>query len=199
MGLRMRAVVSQLGAISTSLGVLASGCGSSIEGHANPDAEADVGEGGAPADGHQDDASLDGVDRADSGPSTADAGLDSAMPDAAGRDGGSDAGSTPPSDAATDGGGNLCSTLGWCEITNTKLESVCPRPSPGGVSGCSSVIAAWSGAAADIDTNQLYIWGGGHNDYTATRLRLDPRAEDEVQRAITGVAVPPAAISTQTV
>jgi hypothetical protein len=105
------------------------------------------------------------VDRADSGPSTADAGLDATRTDAAGRDGGNDAGSTPPSDASTDGGGILCSTLGWCEITNTKLESVCPRPTPGGATGCASVITAWSGAAADIDNNQLYIWGGGHNDY----------------------------------
>lgn len=162
------AVVSHLGAMSIALGFLASGCGSSTEGRGNPDAEADVAEGSAPADGSQDDAgvdSADGVDRADSGPSNADAGLDSSRMDASGRDGGSDAGSTPPSDASTDGGGNLCSTLGWCEITNTKLESVCPRPSPGGVSGCSSVIAAWSGAAAEIDNNQLYIWGGGHDDY----------------------------------
>ena len=182
MVLRIATVVSQLGAISISLGFLASGCGSSPDGRGNADAEADVSEGGAPADGHQDDSRLDGVDRADSGPSNADAGvdgvdgadsgpsnadagLDSARVDAAGRDGVSDAGSTPPSDASTDGGGNLCSTLGWCEITNTKLESVCPRPSPGGATGCSSVIVAWSGAAADVDNNQLYIWGGGHNDY----------------------------------
>jgi hypothetical protein len=177
MVLPMSTVASHLFAISISLGFLASGCGSSTEGRGNPDAEADVGEGSATADGHHDDASVDGadgVDRADSRPSTADASLDSARVDAAGqdarvdaagRDGGSDAGSTPPADASTDGGGNLCSTLGWCEIINTKLESVCPRPSPGGATGCSSVILAWSGAAADIDSSQLYIWGGGHNDY----------------------------------
>jgi hypothetical protein len=197
MALRTPAVISPLGAISISLGFLASGCGSSNADPGNPDAVADVSEDSAPADGHRDDAGVDvmdvvdvdGVDRADSGrpnvdagldsaradasgadsgPSNADAGLDSARADASGRDGGNDArdaGSTPPSDASTDGGGSLCSTLGWCEITNTKLESVCPRPSPGGATGCSSVIVAWSGAAADIDNNQLYIWGGGHNDY----------------------------------
>jgi hypothetical protein len=199
MAVRIRAaVVSQLAAISISLGLLASGCGSSTESRGAPDAEADVAEGsapadghvgeaGPPADGHPDDTRVDGVDRADSASSNADAALDSARFDAAldagldaarvdagldaarvdapARDVGSDAGSTPPSDASTDGGGNLCSTLGWCEIANTKLESVCPRPLPGGTTGCSSVIVAWSGAAADIDNHQLYIWGGGHNDY----------------------------------
>jgi hypothetical protein len=127
MGLRL-AIVSQLGAMSISIGFLASGCGSPTESPGNPDAAADVSEGGAPADGEADDTSVDVVNR-------------------------------------PDGGGNLCTTIGWCEITNTKLESVCPRPSPGGVSGCSAVIAAWSGAAADIDDNHLYIWGGGHDDY----------------------------------
>jgi len=185
MVLRIGAVVARLGAISIALGIVASGCESSTEvggpphADAGVDAHADAGEDTAPADEHQDDARVDGVDRADSspptadaglvdradaGPSNADAGLDAARTDA-GRDGGSDAGSTPPSDASTDGGGTLCSAIGWCEIANTKLEAVCPRPSPGGVSGCSSVIAAWSGAAADIDNNQLYIWGGGHDDY----------------------------------
>jgi hypothetical protein len=91
--------------------------------------------------------------------------VDSINRDGSTRDSLGDGGLTPPSDASTDGGGTLCGALGWCEIANTKLESVCPRPSPGGVSGCSAVISAWSGAAADIDNNQLYIWGGGHDDY----------------------------------
>jgi hypothetical protein len=166
----LRIGAASVGAISVALGFLASGCESSTDVRGNSDAETDVGEGSAPSDGHQDDIGLDGadgadgVDRADSGPS-GDAGPDSARVDAAGRDGGSDVGSTPPSDASTDGGGALCSALGWCEIANTKLETICPRPSPGGVSGCSSVITAWSGAAADIDNDQLYIWGGGHDDY----------------------------------
>jgi hypothetical protein len=185
MVLRIGAVFARPFAISIAFGFLASACESSTDGRDNPDAEADVGrdaeadvgrdaeadvgrEGGAPADGNENDTRVDGpdgVDRADAGSSNADVGLDSARLDAADRDGANDAGSTPPSDASTDGGGNLCSTLGWCEIANTKLESVCPRPSPGGATGCSSVIVAWSGAAADIDNHQLYIWGGGHNDY----------------------------------
>jgi hypothetical protein len=189
MALRRGALVYRLGAISIAPAIsialmfLASACGSSAEGRSAPDAghdaEGDLADRREPADAHPHDADDarsdgaepsdsgrgDGAERSDSGPSNADAGVDSTRADAAGRDGGSDAGSTPPSDASTDGGGVLCSTLGWCELTNTKLESVCPRPSPGGVSGCSGVIAAWSGAAPDLDNNQLYIWGGGHDDY----------------------------------
>src|SRR5262245_11541683 len=152
-------IVDKLGAISFTIGFLVSGCASPPEDHDPADAGTDVSEGGAPADAEPtDEAAADGRDGADSGPANVDAGLDSPTGDASGRDGGSDGGSTPPSDASTDGGGNLCSTLGWCELANTKLESVCPRPSPGGASGCSGVINAWSGAAADTDNNQLYIW-----------------------------------------
>ncbi|MET0591842.1 MAG: hypothetical protein ABW133_04030, partial [Polyangiaceae bacterium] len=180
MVLRLGTVVSPLGAMSIAFGALVTACGSSTEDPGSPgipdahaDASVDTADDGAPPDISPDDTGADRsdsgppsgdsgvVDRRDVGPSNPDSGLDASRMDVTVSDGGS----TPPSDASTDGGGTLCSTLGWCEIANTKLESVCPRTSPGGTSGCSSVINAWSGAAADIDNNQLYIWGGGHDDY----------------------------------
>jgi hypothetical protein len=62
----------------------------------------------------------------------------------------------------------LCATLGWCELTDTKLHTVCPD----GLQNysCQNVINAWSGAAADTASNNLYIWGGGHSDYSGNEM-----------------------------
>jgi len=58
------------------------------------------------------------------------------------------------------------SSVGWHLLPSTKLASVCPDdPSIQGVDGCTAVISAWGGAAADTKRNRLLIWGGGHTDY----------------------------------
>ncbi len=94
-----------------------------------------------------------------------DAGHDAATTDGGGGDSG---GQTSPSDASTGGGATLCTSIGWCEITNTKLAGVCPDPSPGGY--CQNVMAAWGGGAADVERNVLYLWGGGHMDYAGNEV-----------------------------
>ena len=59
------------------------------------------------------------------------------------------------------------SGVGWHEIPNTKLASVCPPNSEQYAfrSNCMNVIAAWNGGIADQKQNRLIVWGGGHNDY----------------------------------
>jgi len=55
---------------------------------------------------------------------------------------------------------------------------------PGGIEGCSAVLADWNGGIADTKRNRLVFWGGGHNGYggnevyaldlnTLQMLRLD--------------------------
>lgn len=73
-----------------------------------------------------------------------------------------------PDNAETGGTGMLCTTLGWCRITSTKLRDVCPTPSPGGT--CLAVVTAWAGAAADTENNVMYLWGGGHKDYVGNEV-----------------------------
>jgi hypothetical protein len=59
--------------------------------------------------------------------------------------------------------------LGWYQIPNTALQSVCAPasryPQIQGTMGCNAVISAWNGGAADIKRNRLMVWGGGHSDY----------------------------------
>lgn len=85
-----------------------------------------------------------------------------------------DGGGTAPADASTDGG-PLCTTVGWCRLTGTKLTSVQPSPLPEGT--FAQLVGAWSGGAADVERNRLYVWGGGHADYSGNEvyaLDLDP-------------------------
>ena len=85
---------------------------------------------------------------------------------------------------ATDSGGNTATSsisvtinnvvtsppssgAAWQDLSNTQLRSVCPVDGFGGINYgfadfCGSVVAAWSGAAADTKRNRLIIWGGGH-------------------------------------
>ena len=60
----------------------------------------------------------------------------------------------------------LAEGIGWHEIPNTTLASICPSLAEiQGNTGCSAVLAAWSGGVADIKRNRLVFWGGGHSDY----------------------------------
>jgi hypothetical protein len=76
--------------------------------------------------------------------------------------------------ATTEGGGTLCPSLGWCEITSTRLSDVCPDPtryaSIQANEGCSAVINDWSGGAQDASRNRLIVWGGGHGGYFGNEL-----------------------------
>ncbi len=76
------------------------------------------------------------------------------------------------------GGGSSGGSLGWKELPNTKLQSVCP---PVGDNQpryttydfpfyCQDVIRGFSGAIADTKRNRLVIWGGGHHGYYGNEL-----------------------------
>jgi hypothetical protein len=75
----------------------------------------------------------------------------------------------------TSSGDGIPSSLGWYQIPNTKLESVCP-PNNFGDAGydfhdsCRYVIAAWGGGIADTKRNRLVVWGGGHSDYSGNEV-----------------------------
>lgn len=64
--------------------------------------------------------------------------------------------------------GGIPPGLGWFQLPNTKLASVCNN-SPSNpwhlIEGCSAVIADWSGGVADTLRNRLIVWGGGHGGY----------------------------------
>lgn len=68
----------------------------------------------------------------------------------------------------------LVSGLGWHELPNTHLRSVCAAdhgfPGIGGASGCDGITAAWSGGVFDSSRNRLIIWGGGHSDYYGNEM-----------------------------
>jgi hypothetical protein len=107
-------------------------------------------------------------------------GADSATADSSGdvtnddgNDGRASADATAPDapavGATSDGGGSICASLGWCQLTGTKLSDVCPPaskyPAIQANEGCSAVINDWSGAVADQARNRLVLWGGGHGGY----------------------------------
>lgn len=58
----------------------------------------------------------------------------------------------------------------WLALPDTKMESVAAPSSPGGTSGPSAVINAWSGAAFDTRRGRLILWGGGYSDYAGNEL-----------------------------
>jgi hypothetical protein len=64
-------------------------------------------------------------------------------------------------------GGGLPTSLGWYQIPNTKIRSVCPPNTAAYAfsSNCQNVVAAWSGGIADTLRNRMIVWGGGHVDY----------------------------------
>ena len=70
---------------------------------------------------------------------------------------------------SSSGGGGIPTALGWYQIPNTQLQSVCPPaaqwPTIQGIEGCSAVMADWSGGMADTKRDRLIIWGGGHAGY----------------------------------
>ncbi|MGC1485039.1 MAG: Ig-like domain-containing protein [Candidatus Acidiferrum sp.] len=72
---------------------------------------------------------------------------------------------------ASSGGGQIPSALGWYQIPNTSIQSLCPSYSEiQASSGCSAVMSAWSGALFDTKRNRLIIHGGGHSDYYGNEI-----------------------------
>jgi hypothetical protein len=66
-------------------------------------------------------------------------------------------------------------TIGWYDIPNTHLRSVCPPDNFNGSgysfrTNCNNVLAAWNSAVLDTLRNRLIIWGGGHNDYPGNEV-----------------------------
>jgi hypothetical protein len=59
-----------------------------------------------------------------------------------------------------------CPNSGWCELPNTKLESVCADRA----TGCSGVLRAWNGGVADLPRHRLMFWGGGHGNYFGNEI-----------------------------
>jgi hypothetical protein len=57
----------------------------------------------------------------------------------------------------------------WTNVPGTAMRLVVPAasmiPDGGSVTGPSSVLSAWNGAAYDSDAQKLYFWGGGSTDY----------------------------------
>jgi hypothetical protein len=67
--------------------------------------------------------------------------------------------------------GQLPSTLGWYQIPNTSLASLCPPYSDiQGQSGCQAVVSAWGSALTDTNRNRVVIHGGGHTDYFGNEI-----------------------------
>lgn len=58
----------------------------------------------------------------------------------------------------------------WYQAPNTKLIDVCPDdPLIHGVVGCPGIVS-YSGGAMDQDHDLLYVWGGGHTDYSGNEV-----------------------------
>ena len=79
------------------------------------------------------------------------------------------------SKSSSGGGGGIPASAGWFSIPNTAWTNLCPnaagaRPDVQGQSGCSAVVDAWAGGAADTVRNRLYFTGGGHHDYYGNEI-----------------------------
>jgi len=72
---------------------------------------------------------------------------------------------------ASSGGGGIPSGLGWYQIPNTSIRSLCPNYSDiQGATGCAAVMSAWSGGLFDTKRNRLVFHGGGHTDYFGNEI-----------------------------
>jgi hypothetical protein len=90
--------------------------------------------------------------------------------DAAGNTSSQSTAASATTQAASSGGG-IPSGLGWYQIPNTSIQSLCPPYSEiQGNSGCKAVMSAWSGGLFDSKRNRLIIHGGGHTDYYGNEI-----------------------------
>lgn len=69
--------------------------------------------------------------------------------------------------------GQLPTTIGWSQLTNTKIDDVCACThgfsSVCGAEGCDA-IESWSGGTFDTTRNRALVWGGGHNAYYGNEI-----------------------------
>jgi IPT/TIG domain-containing protein len=57
---------------------------------------------------------------------------------------------------STGGGGGIPSSLGWYQVPNTAISSICPTyPEIQAIEGCTAIMADWSGALFDSKRNRL--------------------------------------------
>jgi chitodextrinase len=89
--------------------------------------------------------------------------------DAAGNTSAQSASASATTQAASSGGG-IPSSLGWYDVPNAQLQSVCLQPVPGGVGNCDNIIRAWSSGVTDTKRNRMIFFGGGHNDYAGNEV-----------------------------
>jgi hypothetical protein len=61
-------------------------------------------------------------------------------------------------------------TLGWYQIPNSTIRSVCASKDGFNVGDCANVTAAWNSGVFDTTRNRLIIWGGGHTDYYGNEI-----------------------------
>ena len=86
--------------------------------------------------------------------------------DAAGNTSAQSASATATTQAASSGGGGIPTTLGWYQIPNTMMSSICPSYSDiQATEGCAGVVNDWGSGLADTKRSRLIVWGGGHNGY----------------------------------
>jgi len=73
----------------------------------------------------------------------------------------------------TSGGGGsgsgIPSTLGWFDVSGQQIAPNCP-PDPSSTGSCYGVVDAWNSAVVDTNRNILWVWGGGHNDYSGNEI-----------------------------
>ncbi len=75
------------------------------------------------------------------------------------------------SNASTGGGSGsgIPSTLGWFDVSGQQIAPNCP-PDPSTTGSCYGVVDAWNSAVVDTTRNILWVWGGGHNDYSGNEI-----------------------------
>jgi len=96
---------------------------------------------------------------------------------------------------STSGGGGIPSTLGWYQVPNTAISSICPTyPDLQAIEGCPAVMADWGGGLFDTKRNRFIIHGGGHtgwygNEIYAIDLNANPIAPVLINDASHGSAI----------
>lgn len=112
--------------------------------------------------------------------------------DAAGNTSAQSASASATTQGAASGGG-IPSTLGWYQIPNTSLQSLCPPYSEiQAIEGCPAVMADWSGGLFDTKRDELIVHGGGHTGYYGNEIygiSLGTTAPSLVKDASHGTAV----------
>jgi hypothetical protein len=66
-------------------------------------------------------------------------------------------------------GSGIPSTLGWFDVSGQQIAPNCP-PDPSSTGSCYGVVDAWNSAIVDTKRNVLWVWGGGHNDYSGNEI-----------------------------